>query len=583
MYRTRCSFRKQIFLIIALIMLLAAPAYSQFENPQYLTDGTPSAYWSVAAQSNFVHVVFWDDRYGNNEILYKRSTDGGLTWSQDHRLTTADGNSFTPSVSVSGQVVHVVWSDDRDGNLEVYYKVSTDHGGTWGSAIRLTNASGRSGGPSIVSTPSATHVVWNDDRDGNLEIYYKRGDGGGTSWGSDMRLTDTEENSVSPCLAISGNNVHLVWKEDKYINYKRSIDNGNAWDAESQLSQPSEFMEFSLLPSIAVSGTDVHVVWMDNRGYSASGQGIFKYRLFYSASITNGTTWNAEQPISTDWSYIGQPSISIHDQHIVHVVWESRPSDPQPNDAVYYLRSFDRGGAWDQRVTLTTSEEELDRPSLSISGNTLHVLWAKDRDYPEIYYTRLSLIPDLDIDNNASDIQNNKMQLSIFPQGQRFVSGNFLLHNTSFSKNPDPDGPSSFGILDNVHGFRGGPKPITQDQLINLLRPCSGELGIGGSLSGRRALPTNINISKITCSSREGNALDALIIVPRKLDLGIQQKGHITVCTPRQQPFGLYQAKVKVRYRSRSDPNQVTEDSFQLGVKIARGRGEFLWQPEFGE
>lgn len=581
MYLTRYRFQKQILLIISLIILLAAPAYSQFEDSRYLTDGTPSAYWSIAAQGDFVHLVFWDDREGNNEIFYKRSTDGGSTWSQDIRLTTADGNSFTPSVAVSGQVVHVVWADDRNGNFEVYYKVSGDNGATWGSDVRLTNSSGRSGGPSIVSTPQATHVVWNDDRDGNLEIYYKRGDGGGTTWDSEKRLTSTNERSVSPCLAISGNNVHLVWVEDIAINYKRSVDNGNTWGAEQQLSQPSEYMEFSQLPSIAVSDTDVHVVWMDNRDYSTSGQGIFKYRLFYSSSSTNGTTWTSEQAVSTDWSRMGQPSISINDGEIVNVVWESRPSDTPTHDAIYYLRSFDRGDSWDQQVTLTTSTDELDRPSLSISGNALHVLWAKNIDYPEIYYTRMSLISDLDIDNNASDLQNNAMKIDIFTRAQRLISKNLTLHNASFSQNPDPDGPGAFKILDNVREFEGGPKPVNRNQLKDLFRSCSGELGSGGTLSGRRALPANVNASKVTCSSIDGEKLYALLIVPRTLQLGVPQKGHITICAPREQPFGLYQAKVRIRYRSRNNPTAITEDFFNLRVKIAKGRGGFIWQPEF--
>ncbi len=69
-----------------------------------------------------VHIVWRDYRDGNDEIYYKRSIDGGLSWNADTRLTNNPASSFTPSLAISGQVVHVVWQDNRDGNKEIYYK-----------------------------------------------------------------------------------------------------------------------------------------------------------------------------------------------------------------------------------------------------------------------------------------------------------------------------------------------------------------------------------------------------------------------------------------------------------------------------
>ncbi len=44
-----------------------------------------------------------------------------------------------PVIAINGSVVHVVWSDERDGNYEIYYKRSTDGGVSWGADTRLTN------------------------------------------------------------------------------------------------------------------------------------------------------------------------------------------------------------------------------------------------------------------------------------------------------------------------------------------------------------------------------------------------------------------------------------------------------------
>ena len=82
-----------------------------------------------------------DDRDGNFEIYYKRSSDGGLSWSADARLTNDTAISQFPSISLSGAVVNVIWLDSRDGNTEIYYKRSADEGATWGPDTRLTNNS----------------------------------------------------------------------------------------------------------------------------------------------------------------------------------------------------------------------------------------------------------------------------------------------------------------------------------------------------------------------------------------------------------------------------------------------------------
>jgi hypothetical protein len=69
-----------------------------------------------------VHVVWEDTRDGNDEIYYKRSTNNGTTWSTDTALTNDTARSWYPSLAISDTIVHVVWSDRRDRNYEIYYK-----------------------------------------------------------------------------------------------------------------------------------------------------------------------------------------------------------------------------------------------------------------------------------------------------------------------------------------------------------------------------------------------------------------------------------------------------------------------------
>ncbi|MCK4353419.1 T9SS type A sorting domain-containing protein [candidate division WOR-3 bacterium] len=127
----------------------------------------------VAAFNNLVYVIWQDNRDGNPEIYYKQSLNNGETWELDERLTNATGDSKYPSLVTSSDTLHLVWQDNRDGNWEIYYKQSPDGGTTWTPDTALTDT-GSSEHPSITVSDSIIHIVWQDNRDGNYEIYYKR-------------------------------------------------------------------------------------------------------------------------------------------------------------------------------------------------------------------------------------------------------------------------------------------------------------------------------------------------------------------------------------------------------------------------
>lgn len=242
---------------------------ANWETDLRLTNNTfDSQSPSLSVSGQFLYTVWYDNRDGNYEIYCKRSTDGGASWGTDTRLTNNSGQSWYPSVSVPGSSVHVVWYDGRDGNDEIYYKRSSDSGVSWGADMRLTNNTALSQRPSVAAAGTDVHVVWTDFRDGSdAEIYFKRSTDGGANWDTDTRLTNSVGNSYNPSAAVSGSALHLVWYDNRdgnqEIYYKRSIDRGLSWGADTRLT--TNIPGISYLPSVAVSGTAVHVVWSDDR------------------------------------------------------------------------------------------------------------------------------------------------------------------------------------------------------------------------------------------------------------------------------------------------------------------------------
>ena len=291
-------------------------------------NGFASMYPSIAISGSNVHVVWQDYRAINEEIYYKHSTDGGITWGADTRLTSNTDWSQYPSIAVSGTLINVVWEDNRDGNDEIYYKRSTDGGIIWGADTRLTNATSYSWSPSIAVFGSFIHVVWSDNRDGDYEIYYKLSTDGGLIWGTDTRLTNNSFGSFYPSIAVSGTLIHVVWHDDREGNweiyYKRSSDGGINWGADTRLTNNTANSGF---PSIAVSGTLVHTVWRDYRDGN--------YEIYYKRSTDWGINWGADTRLTNDTSYSEDPSIAVSGT-LVHVVWDDTRDG---NYEIYYKRN----------------------------------------------------------------------------------------------------------------------------------------------------------------------------------------------------------------------------------------------------
>lgn len=223
-----------------------------------------------------IHVVWQDDAPGNDEIFYKHSTDMGKTWSRLKRLTWNSWESQKPSIAIdSFNVLHVVWWDRAMDN-DILYKRSTDKGETWSGVIRLKSILGYSYAPSITTDlENRIHVVCYDGSPGNDEIYYMRSTDGGITWSILKRLTYNEGNSWKPKIAKdSFNGIHVVWIDDKpgnwEIYYKSSPDGGVTWSGPTRLTWN---VDYSWNPSLAADSIGrIHVVWED---YTSKGYDIF--------------------------------------------------------------------------------------------------------------------------------------------------------------------------------------------------------------------------------------------------------------------------------------------------------------------
>ncbi len=392
MLQQSLSHGKSIFLTIALCFLCVQLSYSQWQPEVRLTNDPAITYnsftgaRSIAVSGSYVHTTFTDNRSGNFDVYYKRSIDGGATFEADMQLTFDTLNSHNSAIAVSGSNVYIVWYDSRDGNTELYYKLSNDNGFAWTADTRLTNNSGKSWHPSVTVNGSVVQIVWHDDTPGNNEIFYKRSNDGGNTWTTDMRLSNTAGSSNMPGIAVSGSNVHVSWYDSTNGNweiyYKRSTNGGTSWGADTRLTNNAYS---SFYPTIAVSGSTVHIAWTDNRNGPLS--------ILYKRSTNGGTSWGSDVSMVKHNQYSLFPSLAVNGS-TVHLVFQNLSN----NLDICYKKSTNSGatwgsGTWGTQVQLTNNASDSQIPSIAVSGPDIHIFFRDNRDgNNEMYYKRNSTV-----------------------------------------------------------------------------------------------------------------------------------------------------------------------------------------------
>ena len=409
-------------------------------------DSADSNHPDIAIDSNNnIHVVYEDHRTGSWEIWYKRSEDGGKSWSVDRNLFDFPGTDATASITIYKNEIHVVWRHGSVEESETYYIKSEDGGENWSPYRRLTNAYGCSFAPKIIACKSVLHVVWFDSRDGNYEIYYKKSIDCGEQWGNDTRLTNDSGVSRLPSMTVDAiGNIYLLWEDNRGggfdLYFKKSTDYGVTWSNYTQVTNNSA-MGDALLSGLSDIKVDIlgniHIVWADVTTQGGSQD------IFYKKSENQGDTWGSGMRLTEKFGDTDShmPSL-VTASNVVGIVWyttnftyiEGEGSCVIWGD-VCFAESVN-GSVWDVYRLTNMDGAGICPVGCIDSKMVFHIVWANDMleatSNHEIFYKR-TLNP---VTEPPITVTGSLNQSTCKPESSITVSGN-AVYNDSIVPNAD--------------------------------------------------------------------------------------------------------------------------------------------------
>jgi len=303
---------------------------------------------------------------------------------------TSDSQGVQMCSDDDGQV-YVVWSDDRDGQQDIWLNVSVDGGRSWLVApVKVNHGDGDAIEPAIACSGNQVFVAWEDDRDGDLEnhnIYFNVSSSAGQtpdSWLSEDIALDLDDDgramSLGPQGGVRDSVVHVGWFDAVNGAYDifvaTSMDNGATFGEPVRVDADQAGSAYSSYPKLALDDTRLYVVWEDSR--DGLSDIYFSYSSDSGATFANDMRLDEGEDPGVNDSF--SPVLSVEDG-LVFVAWHDQRNGEARDVLMNW--SSNSGGTWNGDSILVESDSpgffDSIYPDVLVVNQTAHIAWQDAR------------------------------------------------------------------------------------------------------------------------------------------------------------------------------------------------------------
>ena len=263
---------------------------------------------ALSGNTAVIGAIFHDDKGDNSGSAYV-FTRSGTTWSQQVKLTAADtaaDDAFGQSIALSGDTVVIgAPHDDDKGNDSGSVYVFTRSGTTWSQQVKLTAADGAEGDVFGISIAFSGDTIvigadLNDEKALNAGAVYVF-TGSGSSWSQQAKLTaadGAETDIFGVRVALSGDTVLISARRDD--DNVMGIDAGSAyvftrtgttWQQQVKLTASDGATDDRFGRSVALVGETavIGAMFQDDKGDNSGSAYVF---------TRSGSTWSQQAKLT---------------------------------------------------------------------------------------------------------------------------------------------------------------------------------------------------------------------------------------------------------------------------------------------
>lgn len=418
------SYKNQTVIEQAPATALAAPGWDSERAWSGFDDWEPA----VAADPSSTYVYQLTTRYNGPKacgacpfpvIIFRSSTDSGITWSPDKFLAVTKKKQNDPQIEVASDgTIYVVWLDEYNPGIK--FTKSSNRGVTWSTPLTFTGKGKKpvwSDKPILAISSNGQHVyIAFNSSDSYVVASHNFGASFSTAvkTNSDTRYWFHNGGAVAPSgdVYFSAVDYSQDYTGDSHINILKSTNGGTSWTTTAvDTSKQMPSCAWSAGCYLGFLGPSA-VLDIDGAGkivlvYHAGDVAGAAQKMFVRTS-TNGTSWTARQEISNGSSSVHNafPAIAantVNDDF--RVTWQDDRNGSTTAWNTWYRRTTNGGTTWSAPIRI--SDLSSGAPYKSTNGYKFpygdyfemavdttgvnHIIWGEGDSYDGpggVWYTR---------------------------------------------------------------------------------------------------------------------------------------------------------------------------------------------------